>query len=109
MKSNTENNLGIPEVNSRKRKHVFKLVDGDYNIQQSNNILFDLINSKINFHNTEIFKNKEKYGEDSPHSKKRVAELKAVMETLTKVLEIADDKDKNLRIKSTIEIEYIKK
>ncbi|MFY0672996.1 MAG: hypothetical protein JXQ87_06305 [Bacteroidia bacterium] len=109
MKTNQEKDLVNPEVNSRKRKYVFKLVDGDYSIGQTNNILFDLINSKINFHNTEIFKNQEKYGENSPHSEKRIAELKAVMETLTKVLEIADDKGKNLRVKSTIEIEYINK
>lgn len=96
------------KVGRPKQKHSFKLVEGEYSVAQANDILFNLVNSKINFHNLEIFSLKERFDLDNAHSEKRLEELKTVNKALKLLLQDAKDKGLKLSVKSNIEIEFIK-
>jgi len=104
----------LPKIKEKKRagrpksKHSFKLVEGEYSVEQANDILFNLVNSKINFHNLEIFSLKERFDTDNAHSEKRLEELKMVNKGLKLLLQDAKEKGLRLSVKSNIEIEFIK-
>jgi len=91
------------------KKHSHKLIDGKYNVEQANEILFSLVNSKINFHNHEIFSNQERFNADVSHSVNRIAELKEVHEEIKRQLVFAKENGLKLKVKSSVDIVFVKK
>ncbi|MCB0737028.1 MAG: hypothetical protein KDC92_05910 [Bacteroidetes bacterium] len=83
------------------------LIDGTYSSEQARDILLNLVGSKINFHNQEIFSLQERFGRNSAHSVKRVAELKQVRDNLIQYLNKLDNKQVNVRINSEVHIQIL--
>lgn len=83
------------------------LINGIYSPEQARDILMNLVSSKINFHNQEIFSIQERFGRNSAHSVKRVAELKQVRDNLMTYLNNLDNKQVNVKINSEVQIQIL--
>lgn len=85
-------------------QHSFKLITGDFEPKEAGEILFALINNKINFHNKHAFSKAIRFNEDPSRSEKRVEQLKQSHADIKNILEYATEKGLTLKIKSNIEI-----
>lgn len=86
----------------------FKLVDGEYTVDQASDILLNLVCSKITFHNNEIFSLQERFGTNSTHSVNRIAELKKVRDSLIALMSQLKDENVRLRIDGDIKLKIVK-
>ena len=85
----------------------FKLIDGVFSPEDAREILFVLINSKINFHQMEKFIITEKTSGDVSYSENRILQLKAVHQSIKELLEQSKIDGKQLQINGSIEINYV--
>ena len=86
------------------KQHELKLIDGDFNADDTLEVVSHLLRSKINFHNGRALSMHERFGIDPAHSRKRVAELKASLEELNRIVEQARANGLRLRIDSTVHL-----
>lgn len=91
-----------------KNKEKFKLIQGNFTSEEAKNMLYDLIASKIQFHNREAFSIQVRTNGDTSHSTKRVEELKATQHSIEQILDYAIENDLKLEINADIEISLIK-
>lgn len=80
-----------------KDNHEFKLVKGQFSVQETKQILFTLINDKIKFHQLDLFSKSERNTGNKVFSQLRIKELNECKQELDSFLELA--KEKNLEIK----------
>lgn len=85
----------------------YQLISGLFTPEEAKQMLFSLINSKINFHQIEKFTIQEKTSGDVSHSEKRIGELKALYRDVEIVLSNASVASKHLKIESTITFELV--
>lgn len=85
----------------------YKLIDGTFKASDASQILLEIINNKINYHNLQAFLIKEKFDGDVSHSEKRVKQLIKMGKSLKKMLESAEKKGLNVKITCPIEIEVV--
>lgn len=57
------------------KEYQFNLIEGQFSPLEAGKVLFALINSKVNFHNLEIFSDQIRFEEENLHSKNRVQSL----------------------------------
>ena len=88
-------------------KQYFKLIEGDFTHQEAKNMLYDLINSKIKFHNKDAFSKKIKTNRDTSHSQKRIDELVATFQKMEQLILYANKHKMKLSINAIIEINMI--
>lgn len=86
------------------KEYQFKLIEGQFVPSEAGTILFALINSKINYHNLEIFSNQIRYDQENPHSKIRIKTLLDASEYVKELIKEASSKDLELKIDSVIQI-----
>ena len=86
------------------KNYNFKLINGTFTASESAKILFDLISSKIQFHNIENFSSQERFGKDASHSQKRIHALRKVQGSLKKIFDAAEKKDLQLKIEGAVKI-----
>lgn len=89
------------------KQHVFKLIDGQFNPSEAKNILFALLNSKINFHSLESLGIAIRTNGDVSVHEKRIKELKQTNSSIYQLLEFAQEKKMKVKVNSLIEIELI--
>ena len=89
-------------------KYQFKLIKGDFSPQNAKSILMDVINSKISFHNLNMFSKFVKNSEVCESSKQRVSELSNISDDIIKLIKDSEEKGMTLRISGDITIEFIK-
>ena len=90
-------------------QQYFKLIEGDFTSQEAKNMLYDLINSKIKFHNKDAFSKKIKTNRDTLHSPKRIDELIATYKKMEQLIHYANKKKMKLSINAIIEINLLNK
>jgi hypothetical protein len=90
------------------KTHQFKLVNGTFDTEHAGRVLFDLIGTKINFHNMERFSIRERFNGDTSQHDKRINELKEAMEYVRSVLKMAETEGKRLKLEGTIKIRLVK-
>ncbi len=93
----------------RKPAHRFTVVKGRFMPSEAGRMLFDLVNSKINFHAMEIFRIQEQFGGDVSRSQNRIRELNDIYRSLKLFLKTAEEKKYQLKITGTIEITVVNK
>lgn len=91
------------------KEYQFKLVEGQFLPSEAGRVLFTLINSKINFHNLEVFSNQIRFKEDDHHSKKRMKTLLDASEYIKELIKEGSLKDMELKIDGVIQIVLIPK
>ncbi len=74
------------------KDHQIKLIDNKYNQEEARDLLMALINDKIKFLQLKIFSIHERFGTDTTHLEKRIAELKEEKNQL--LLKLGKLKDK---------------
>jgi hypothetical protein len=90
-------------------QHSINLIDNIFTPSEANDVLITIIRNKINFHNLEIFSLEERNGENIERSKKRLEELHESNKKLLKIIDFAEKNNFNLKVFSSIEIEFTNK
>ena len=86
-------------------EYNYKLIEGDFSVEEAKNMLMSLITSKINFHNLNSFSDYVRFNKDPEKLEKRIAELASTREEILTLMDDAEKKGMKLTIKSTITIE----
>lgn len=92
-----------------KKEHSFNLISGEFNVEDTKEILAKLLQHKINYHQLRITSSIERTGMVDFKSSKRLEELEL---DLQKVLELVNSIDKDdyfFEIHSTVNLQLIKK
>lgn len=89
------------------KMHEFKLIDGSYSKEEAQEILMGLIAHKVQFHNTKIFSEEERFGTINQDSVKRIEELKTTGEKVKFLLNQSTTENKRLKIESIINVELV--
>jgi hypothetical protein len=90
-------------------KLTIKLVEGKFLPSEARKVLFSLINSKINYHNLELFSAQERSDGNFEHSKLRIEYLKNASDKVTEFIKKATQNQYHLKIIGDIQIRMIKK
>jgi hypothetical protein len=86
------------------KEYQFKLVEGQFAPSEAGKVLFSLINSKINYHNLEIFSNQIRFDDENPHSKIRIKTLSDAAEYIKELIKKGSLQDMELKIDGVIQI-----
>jgi uncharacterized FlaG/YvyC family protein len=89
-------------------KRKFKLIEGNFTPQEAGIMLYDLIASKIQFHNRESLSIQLKTNGDISNSKNRVEQLKDTREQMEQFINYAKENNLKLEISADIEIKLVK-
>ncbi|MCL6260944.1 hypothetical protein M3O96_17705 [Aquiflexum sp. TKW24L] len=82
------------------------LIKGDFEIEEAKDILRNLIDFKIKFHQIKSFNSELKIGEKDARSQARIIELKASMQKMLSIMEEAEANGYNLKMEAKIDIEF---
>ena len=84
--------------------HFHKLIDGTFTAAEAKTVLFSLVESKIRYHQMEMFSNHERFGRDVNHSEKRIQQLLELRNDLQIALDKAVEQNRNVLVNGTIEL-----
>ena len=87
-----------------KKEHQFKLVEGQFSPSEAGKVLFSLINSKVNYHNLEIFSNQIRFNTENQHSKIRQETLLEASAYIKELIKEAALNDMDLQIEGVIQL-----
>ncbi len=91
------------------KEYQFKLIEGQFSPSEAGRVLFTLINSKVNFHNLEVFSNQIRFKEEDHPSKIRIKTLLDTSEYIKELIKEGSLKDMELKIDGVIQIVLIPK
>ncbi|MDZ7648980.1 MAG: hypothetical protein U5K54_18430 [Cytophagales bacterium] len=92
------------------KTHEYQLILGEFSASDASQILLEIINNKINYHNRQIFSIKERFNGDVSHSEKRIKALLKTSNGIKKILATAEKRGNYIQIDCPIKIkELIKK
>ncbi len=81
----------------------FKLIDGDFVAGDANDVLLNLVNHKIQYHDLQVFKMMERFEKDGVERHiDRLTELKEMREELKDYIQTMGGLNCNFRVKTTI-------
>ncbi len=89
-------------------KETIQLIDGEFLAGDANDLLMELMNHKINFHQLRSFSMEERLGSAGEQSMTRLAELRKDRERLQSILDYAAKRGLKLDVQSKIEIRVAK-
>ncbi len=101
------NNEKQAQVASMKTDQSFKLIKGEFTAEEAAEIVYELFNKKINFHETKSLSQFLTQGQKKPETLERIQELKKQLNEAKIFIEQAKRENKSLRLDSTILIEVI--
>jgi hypothetical protein len=85
-----------------------RLIDGTFQADDAKDILLNLFNYKINFHELKNFSSWERNGINHDHSSKRLPELKADRDKIAAMINEIIESGDEVVILSTISIQRVK-
>lgn len=85
----------------------FALINGDFLPGDALEILSNLINGKIKFHNLKNFSSQVRFEKDDDYSKRRMKELSRDLHSITELISQCNEQGKTLKIQSSISIKVI--
>ena len=86
-----------------------KLIEGNFIPSEAGKVLFSLLNSKINYHNLELFSAQERSDGNVEHSKLRIEYLKNITEKLSDFIKEGVENQFQFEIIGDIQIKLIPK
>ncbi|MCC9020590.1 MULTISPECIES: hypothetical protein [Flavobacterium] len=93
-----------------KNTQKIQLIKGDFTNDEAKEILLNLINAKINFHNLKNFSDDERSGKQDEISLKRITELTESQEVISQIINHATKENLKIKIESdiflTVEVPY---
>jgi len=90
-----------------KKTETIDLIKGTFTPSEAQELLLDLLNSKINFHNIKNWSSRERFGKpdaDSEQKLKHLMESRNKVKTLISKLINEGNEEKSVTLNSTIEI-----
>ncbi|MFN8359953.1 MAG: hypothetical protein U0264_08550 [Candidatus Kapaibacterium sp.] len=87
-----------------KTSETLSIIEGNFTPGEANEILSQMISSKINFHNLRNLSSQERYGKDDEISHIRIPALWKEMEKLQAIVSEAYRNGKRLAVTSAIQI-----
>lgn len=84
-----------------------ELIKGDFTPEDASEIINTMITKKIDFHRARNFSSEIRFGKKDEKSLARAEELEKSKTALNKVINLAKEQNKNIRIDSTISIQII--
>lgn len=90
-----------------KKTETIDLIKGTFTPSEAQDLLLDLLNSKINFHNRKDFSSRERFGKsdaDSEQRLKHLTESRNKVKTLMSKLINEGNEEKSVTLNSTVEI-----
>lgn len=88
------------------KNQSLQLISGEFTPQEAKEILMNLYNTKIKFHQVKNFSSQERLGHDDQIAIKRIADLQKQVEKLKDLLLQVQSENKNLAITSEINISF---
>lgn len=88
-----------------KKINSFNLIDGKFTLDEASEILLNLYNSKIQFHQMKNFSSNERFGKNDENSLEKIRQLKEELEHIKSVLNSKNASNVLVQINSTINIE----
>ncbi len=82
----------------------FNLVLGNYTPDEAATVLLSLINSKINYHQLDVFRQQERGDGDGQRSKQRIEDLTTSREKVSQLLERSQKDGLRISVRGVIEI-----
>lgn len=87
-----------------KKKEIIELIQGTFKPDEAREVLLQLINNKINFHNLKNWSSHERFGKPDAYSEQRLKKLEESRKKVEKFISDLDDGEHTITINSTIEI-----
>jgi len=87
--------------------YQFKIIQGTFTPPEALKIIMDMINSKILYHNVEMFSSNIRFGKPSEFSKIRLEELNTISRILNEKMAEAGRMGKRLKVDGVINISLI--
>lgn len=88
--------------------HSIKLVDGIFSPSQANDVIRDLIDTKINYHKlSRLSLTEGNHDDKAPYDNDRLDELSSEKKRLIDAIKIAKQNGKKIKLTSLIDIEYL--
>lgn len=87
-----------------KKIETVELVKGSFTPQEAREVLLQLLNSKINFHNLKNWSSRETFGKPDANSEQRINYLEESRKKVEIIVSKAIDEQRNIIINSSIEI-----
>lgn len=84
--------------------HNFTLIKGQFTLDEGREILMNLINRKIEFHNLKIIRTFEKKGIEDLDSQKRIQELEKTRNNILSLLKLKNSDEVLLNIDSSMHV-----
>lgn len=94
-----------PQEEFKIEKNDFELIKGKFSPDDAQEILSNLLQKKIDYHNLRIFSQYERFGTNDEFSQSRLKELKRSFESIQAIIAEARDQGDYLIINSSISIE----
>jgi hypothetical protein len=82
------------------------LIDVTFGIDEANKVLSQLLQSKINYHNAELFGNRERFNKDVEHNNTRIGALKLEVDAFKIIIDEARINERVLNIDYQLNISY---
>lgn len=87
-----------------KKTEIIELIKGSFKPNEAQEILLQLLNSKINFHNLKNWSSQERFGKPDDYSEQRLISLEEARKKVQNLLSKLINGEKTITINSTIEI-----
>ncbi|MDQ3041426.1 MAG: hypothetical protein M3R11_03490 [Acidobacteriota bacterium] len=87
-----------------KKTETINLVKGTFTPKEAQEILLQLLNSKIKFHNLKNWSSRERFGKPDADSEQRLKYLEESRKKVEMIISEAMDEQKTIIINSSIEI-----
>jgi hypothetical protein len=87
-----------------KKSETIELIKGTFTPDEAREMLLQLLNSKISFHNLKNWSSRERFGKPDDYSEQRLRSLDESRKKVEKFIADLADGEKNIIINSTIEI-----
>ena len=81
------------------------MIKGTFTPNEAREILLQLLDSKINFHNLKNWSSHERFGKPDAYSERRLQHLKGSRKKVLTLVSKSSDEEKTLTISSIIEID----
>jgi len=92
----------IPTALLSKITHSFKLIDGSFIAADAKEILLNVIDYKIRFHQLKDFSGEERFGCEYEHSTERIAELRETRQEIIELFDNLTDLNEPIHLNSVI-------
>lgn len=83
------------------------LISGEFAAVQARDLLLEMFHKNINFNKIQNFSSQVRFGKDDNDALDRIKVLQEGVEIVNVILKEAQSQNKSLKIKSSIEIEYV--